>query len=106
MSENGSRLEDIVKTIKVICPKPTEFTFEKPFNKYTIDKQILHEAGYDSYLTAWVYQQAMKLKDNLSEQCKNKLNINFSFFYMNLAEIEDEINPCVFMVIYSTVTIF
>jgi len=67
---------------------------------------VLHEAGYDSYLTAWVYQQSMKFYDNLHQECKNKLNINKSFFFMNLSEAEDEVNPYVSMYLPSMLKIY
>jgi hypothetical protein len=55
----------------------------------------LHEAGYDSYLTAWVYQQVLRNFDDVKYQCENMLNLNFSFFYINLKTMEDKLNPTV-----------
>ena len=70
-----------------------------------MDNQILHEAGYDSYLTAWVYQQSMRFYENVSAECKNRLNINNSFFFVNLSTMEDEVNPYVVILIFSMLKI-
>ena len=56
---------------------------------------MLHEAGYDSFITAWVYQQTMRLKDDLKDRCENMLNANYSFFFINLSCKEDVLNPYV-----------
>jgi hypothetical protein len=33
----------------------------KGFESYDLKNQILHEAGFDSYLTGWVYFQLVEL---------------------------------------------
>lgn len=67
----------------------TKLALDGPFSRYSLDKAALHEAGYDSYLTAWVYQQIMKFDSEVHEKCKNKLNLLNSFFYIDLSKDED-----------------
>lgn len=61
---------------------------EKEFTRYDLNKPNLHEAGYDSYITAWLFTQMQKLRDDI-EESKNTINLNFSFFRVNLNKDED-----------------
>lgn len=53
--------------------------FAQSFDRYNGDKASYHEAGYDSYVTAWVFLQMQQD----SQDYANKLNLNFSFFKIN-----------------------
>ena len=72
---------------------------EPDFRQYDIDKPALHVAGYDSFLTVWVYMQLCKVLGDknydVSGECKNKININFSFFVIDLNQTEDEVQSYV-----------
>lgn len=61
-------------------------TLDSPFNRYSLDNQALHEAGYDSYITAWVFQQMMKMKEDVDKRCLDRLNLLNSFFYIDLSK--------------------
>lgn len=61
-----TRLEDLIKYIQKRYPnKLTSLGLEAEFKRYSMENQSLHEAGYDSYITAWVYMQMMKLRDDV-----------------------------------------
>jgi hypothetical protein len=72
--------------------------FEQNFSKYDLKNLILHEAGYDSYITAWVYQQQLTLLNKI-EDYNNKLNLQNSFFYIDLTNFLDILNPHVFLIL-------
>lgn len=72
-------------------------TLESPFDRYSLENPNLHEAGYDSYITAWVYQQMMKIFEDLEHKCKDRLNLMFSFYFIDLRQDEDIINTYVNM---------
>jgi hypothetical protein len=80
-------LEDLVAWFRKKYEKVlTTLTLDPPFDRYSLDKAALHEAGYDSYITAWVYQQAMKLHQDVDSKCQNRLNLLNSFFYIDLSQ--------------------
>ena len=43
---------------------------------------------------------------NLDDKCLNKLNLNYSFFFINLRTLEDEINPYVTSILLSMRKVF
>ncbi len=97
-----TRLEDLLKNIqKRYAGKLSTVALEGEFKRYSLENPSLHEAGYDSYITAWVYLQMMKLRDDLDD-CRNRININFSFFKVSLDRDEDEIDQYVLPPLYST----
>ena len=44
--------------------KGLSLSTEGVYKNYSLDKPALHEAGYDSYLTAWVFQQLGHIDKN------------------------------------------
>jgi hypothetical protein len=90
-----TRLEDLMKNIqKRHAGRLSTVSLEGEFKRYSLENPNLHEAGYDSYVTAWVYMQMMKLRDDVDE-CRNRININFSFFKVSLDSDQDEIDQYV-----------
>lgn len=84
-----TRLEDLIKNIqKRYAGRLTALALDGEFRRYSLENPNLHEAGYDSYVTAWVYLQMMKLRDDIDD-CRNRININFSFFKINLDRDQD-----------------
>lgn len=65
-----------------------EITLAKGFERYELKNQVLHEAGFDSYLTGWIYYQLSELSKSYNidskEEYKGKINLNRSYFYINL----------------------
>lgn len=63
------------------------------FEKYELKNQILHEAGFDSYLTGWIFYQLNALSKasniDLKQEYDGKINLNRSYYYINLNEIYD-----------------
>ena len=55
--------------------------------------QVLHEAGFDSYLTGWIYYQMVELgKMNsvkVPEKYKGKINLNRSYFFIDVENTFD-----------------
>lgn len=82
----------MVKSIRCNNEKKLSSSDTDSFGKYNLENQALHEAGYDSFLTAWVYIQ-MQILVNKPNCYENHLNIGRSFFYMNLSSDEDIVNP-------------
>lgn len=62
------------------------------FESYDLDKPCLHEAGFDSYLTAWVFLHLPNCKEN-----EGKINIHKSYFILNIRTPTDEIRKDVNM---------
>lgn len=84
-----TKLEELCKYIRNQYPnRLTTITSEKGFENYTLDVKSMHEAGYDSFITVWVFMQMLKLKQDI-EKYKNMININFSFFRMNISTDQD-----------------
>ena len=40
---------------------PANIALSKGFEGYNLENQILHEAGFDSYLTGWIFYQLIEL---------------------------------------------
>jgi hypothetical protein len=53
-----------------------------------LKNQVLHEAGFDSYLTGWIYYQMSELGKldglNVKEYYKGKINLNRSYFFIDV----------------------
>ena len=49
---------------------------------------MFHEAGFDSYLTGWIYYQMIEIGKmanlNVKEEFKGKINLNRSYFYIDV----------------------
>lgn len=87
----ATRLEDLVRLLRE-DQKATDLHLDQDYCSYSLDNPNLHEAGYDSYITAWVFQQFLRIEDNLQKRGENRLNLNNSFFFVDLAAATDEIN--------------
>ena len=70
-----------------------EINLAKGFERYELKNQVLHEAGFDSYLTGWIHYQLSALSKsyniNAKEEFKGKINLNRSYFYVNLNDTFD-----------------
>ena len=89
-----TKLENLVPTIRERKQKLITMQSQGVFSKYSLDKQALHEAGYDSFMTAWVYQQMTLLVKDY-QKYSNHLNIMRSFFFMDFSRDQDIVNPYV-----------
>ena len=58
------------------------------FEKYK--KPSLHEAGFDSYVTMCIFFHFQNALQNM-EEFEGKINVNKSFFEMNLRQLNDSI---------------
>lgn len=67
-------------------------TLAPGFESYDLDKPCLHEAGFDSYLTAWVFLHLPNSKLN-----EGKINIHKSYFILNIRTLTDEVRKDVNM---------
>ena len=65
-----------------------QITLAKGFERYELKNQVLHEAGFDAYLTGWIYYQLSSLSKTCNidakEEYKGKINLNRSYFYVDL----------------------
>lgn len=61
-------------------------TLAPGFDSYDLKNPALHEAGFDSYLTAWVFFHLPR-----REEYEGRINSAKSFYCMNLRAESDEI---------------
>lgn len=80
----------------------TKIEFANDFDRYSDDKSNYHEAGYDSYITAWVFLQMHEV----GQTYLNKLNLNFSFFKIDFNRDLDQIDDHVIVGLFSMLGIF
>ena len=69
------------------------------YSSYNLKNSILHEAGFDSYLTGWVFYQLMEFckdKDINFNRFEGRINLNRSYFEINQLSLSDIVCPYVF----------
>jgi hypothetical protein len=63
------------------------------YERYDLKNQVLHEAGFDSYLTGWIYYQMIEIGKmanlDVKEEFKGKINLNRSYFYIDIENSHD-----------------
>lgn len=61
------------------------------FSRYDLSNPALHEAGFDSYLTGWIFYQLST--PSLLKSITNKINLSMSYYHIDLQSQADAINP-------------
>lgn len=86
--EDSTSLQGIYRTINERGLVKKQLILPKEYERYDLKNQILHEAGFDSYLTGWIYYQMIELakidKLNIQDEYRGKINLNRSYFYMDI----------------------
>ncbi len=72
---------------KVLIEKP-KISVAEELDNYDLSKPALHEAGFDAYLTGWIFYQLMKKYDKYNELV-GRINVLRSYFQIDLATTRD-----------------